>query len=149
MAPHAAFFFCIHCDAFHSEFRYPIYQKWGGTVFAETAQVAEESSDLESNAWKYSIGGGLRYALNPSERFNIRLDLSYVDSRFRPCFKYPGSILTTILLYPNRKAALFTLPFRKNRLIENCYFLLNLTSPANAAKKRNPEKRLLGSDAAV
>ncbi|RJP79667.1 MAG: hypothetical protein C4522_09485 [Desulfobacteraceae bacterium] len=67
---------------FQSEFRYPIYQKWRGTFFAETAQVAEEFSDLESNDWKYSIGGGLRYALNPSERFNIRLDLSYVDSGF-------------------------------------------------------------------
>ena len=62
-----------------TEFRYPIYKRWGGTFFAETAQVANEFSDLESSAWKYSVGAGLRFALNPSERFNIRLDVSYVD----------------------------------------------------------------------
>ena len=36
----------------------------------------------KDDGWKYSVGGGLRYALNPAERFNIRLDLSWVDSGF-------------------------------------------------------------------
>jgi outer membrane protein assembly factor BamA len=62
-----------------AEYRFPITGKWGGTIFAETAQVAHTIDQLNMDNWKYSIGGGIRYALNPSERFNIRLDLTLVD----------------------------------------------------------------------
>ncbi|MFZ5569782.1 MAG: BamA/TamA family outer membrane protein [Thermodesulfobacteriota bacterium] len=64
------------------EWRFPIYGRFNGTVFAETAQTAYEISALNNDGWKYSLGSGLRYALNPAERFNIRLDLSFVDGGF-------------------------------------------------------------------
>ena len=68
--------------SFQAEYRYSIYKKWGGTFFLETAQVADELSDLDIGGWKSSAGAGLRYALNQSEKLNVRLDISYVDSGF-------------------------------------------------------------------
>ncbi len=49
------------------------------TLFTETAQVASDYSMFSIDEFKYGVGAGLRYALNPSERFNIRLDVSWVD----------------------------------------------------------------------
>ncbi|MFO7560589.1 MAG: BamA/TamA family outer membrane protein [Desulfobacterales bacterium] len=68
--------------SFQAEYRYSIYEKWGGTFFIETAQVADELSDLDIDGWKYGAGAGLRYALNQREKLNVRLDISYVDSGF-------------------------------------------------------------------
>ena len=62
-----------------TEYRFPIVNRWGGVVFAETAQVAHELGELTMDEWKYSVGTGIRYALNPDERFNFRLDISFVD----------------------------------------------------------------------
>jgi len=68
--------------AFSSEYRFPIRSRWGGVFFIETAQVAPHLKDLTAKGWRYSLGGGVRYAVNPSERFNIRFDFSYVEQRF-------------------------------------------------------------------
>jgi len=68
--------------SFQAEYRYSIYKKWGGTFFLETAQVADELSDLDIGGWKSGAGAGLRYALNQREKLNVRLDISYVDSGF-------------------------------------------------------------------
>jgi len=68
--------------SFQTEYRYSIYNKWGGTFFLETAQVADELSDLDTGGWKSGAGAGLRYALNQGEKLNVRLDISYVDSGF-------------------------------------------------------------------
>lgn len=65
--------------ALQAELRYPIYWRFGGTLFVETAQVAHELSALRNDGWKVGAGAGLRFALNPSERFNVRLDVSWVD----------------------------------------------------------------------
>lgn len=62
-----------------SEFRFPVHGKWSGAVFAEFAQVADEFSDMELGDTKTSIGCGIRYALNPEQRFNIRADIAWVD----------------------------------------------------------------------
>jgi hypothetical protein len=68
--------------ALQAEYRFPIKGRWGGTLFAESAQVAHDLGDIRFDDWKYSLGAGVRYALNPSERFNLRVDLSYVDNGF-------------------------------------------------------------------
>ena len=65
--------------ALQAEYRFPIKGRWGGTLFAETAQVVRTFSDLDADGFKYSLGAGVRYALNPSERFNLRLDAGWVD----------------------------------------------------------------------
>jgi hypothetical protein len=68
--------------ALQVEYRFPIANRWGAALFAETAQVAHKIGDLTMDGWKYSLGTGIRYALNPSERFNLRLDVSFVDDGF-------------------------------------------------------------------
>lgn len=65
-----------------AEWRFPVYKRFSGVAFADTAQVAHEISALRNDGWKYAVGAGVRYALNPAERFNIRLDLSLVDGGF-------------------------------------------------------------------
>jgi len=68
--------------AFEAEWRFPIYKRFGGTLFTETAQVAHDITDLYHDNWVTGAGAGLRYALNPSEKFNIRIDVAWVDSGF-------------------------------------------------------------------
>ena len=65
--------------AIQSEFRFPIYGKFSGTIFAEAAQVAPAFGDMAVGDFKPSIGSGFRYALNPDQRFNLRADVSWVD----------------------------------------------------------------------
>ena len=45
-------------------------------------QVANDYSDIEFSSFKTSIGLGIRYALNPEQRFNIRADIAWVDGGF-------------------------------------------------------------------
>jgi len=65
-----------------SEYRYPVSKKLTGAVFAEMAQVANNVSDIEMSAFKTSLGIGIRYALNPDQRFKIRADVAWVDNGF-------------------------------------------------------------------
>ncbi len=65
-----------------SEFRFPFIYDFGFTIFAESAQVAEEMKDFSSDEFKYSIGFGIRYELISKQRFNIRCDISWVDDGF-------------------------------------------------------------------
>ena len=62
-----------------AEYRFPIYAKLSGTVFAEFSQVADDYSDMKLDETKTSIGSGIRYALNPEQHFNIRADIAWVD----------------------------------------------------------------------
>ncbi len=68
-----------HMASLQTEYRFPIYKKLSGTVFAEFAQVADDFGDMELDDTKTSIGSGIRYALNPEQRFNIRADIAWVD----------------------------------------------------------------------
>ncbi len=65
--------------ALQSEYRFPIHGKFSGTVFAEAAQVAPTLSAMNMSRFITSVGAGFRYALNPSQRFNLRGDVAYVD----------------------------------------------------------------------
>jgi len=65
--------------ALQTEYRFPLKWKFSGTVFAEFAQVANDFSDMELDETKTSIGFGIRYALNPEQRFNVRGDIAWVD----------------------------------------------------------------------
>ena len=68
-----------HVLTFQSEYRFPLRGKFGLTAFAELAQVAPALDAFALREFKTSIGGGLRYALNPAQRFNARLDANWVD----------------------------------------------------------------------
>lgn len=71
-----------HILTLQSEFRFPVTGKWGGTVFAEVAQVASRLEDFSASRFKNSVGIGFRYALNPDQKFNLRVDTNWVDGAF-------------------------------------------------------------------
>ena len=59
------------------EYRFPLFWRFGGVAFAGAGDVFGPSSNLSLKNLKYSIGAGLRFVVNPSERLNIRLDYGY------------------------------------------------------------------------
>lgn len=65
--------------ALQSELRAPIYGRFSGTAFVEAAKVAPTMGDIGSSRLLTSVGVGFRYALNPSQRFNVRGDVAWVD----------------------------------------------------------------------
>lgn len=68
------------------EYRLSFSDTWSTAFFVDAAQVAPAVSALKHDAFKYSIGTGLRYALNPTEQFKVRMDVAWVDNA-------PGIIL--------------------------------------------------------
>ena len=60
-----------------AEYRFPIWWRFGGVVFAGTGNVAATPAAFDFTTLKHSIGAGLRFALVPEERINVRLDVGY------------------------------------------------------------------------
>lgn len=58
-----------------TEYRFPLYKRLGGVVFAGAGDVFRNPSDLSMNLLKYSVGAGVRFLLNPAERLNVRFDV--------------------------------------------------------------------------
>jgi hypothetical protein len=64
-------------------------QKWirnrlGWAAFAEGGQVAPALDQFASDGFRQGYGVGLRYAMNPAQRMNIRIDLGFVDGTVAP-----------------------------------------------------------------
>ncbi|GHA77891.1 BamA/TamA family outer membrane protein [Pontibacter akesuensis] len=59
------------------EYRFPLYRRLGLATFAGIGDVFNQTSDLSFSSLKYSIGSGLRYALNKEQKLNIRVDVGY------------------------------------------------------------------------
>lgn len=57
-----------------NELRFDVYKRLAAVAFAGIGSVAPSVSKLSLNDMKFSVGGGLRYALIPSEKLNIRID---------------------------------------------------------------------------
>jgi len=57
-----------------AEYRVPLFWRLGAVGFADMGNVGPELSDINLSHFKYSYGGGLRVALNQSEKLNLRLD---------------------------------------------------------------------------
>ncbi len=60
-----------------AEYRFPIYWRFGGVVFAGAGNTATSLATFDFNTIKPSIGAGLRFALVPEERINLRIDVGY------------------------------------------------------------------------
>ena len=56
------------------EYRVPIWKRIGAVGFAGVGQVANNLEDLGLSQFKGAAGGGLRIALKPKERLNLRMD---------------------------------------------------------------------------
>ncbi len=59
---------------FQAEYRVPLFWRFGAVAFADMGNVASRISDLNFQSLKYTVGGGLRFALKKDERLNLRLD---------------------------------------------------------------------------
>jgi hypothetical protein len=59
------------------EYRFPLFWRLGMATFAGIGDVFDKPSDISFSTVKYSIGTGLRYAINPSQKLNSRLDVGY------------------------------------------------------------------------
>ncbi len=57
------------------ELRSPLFWRFGGVVFGGAGQVQDTVADLRADALKPAGGAGLRFALTPPERINLRFDL--------------------------------------------------------------------------
>ncbi len=57
-----------------SEYRVPVYKRLGLVGFGGLGDVSSNISGFAFDNLKYSFGGGLRFALNKTEKLNLRLD---------------------------------------------------------------------------
>jgi outer membrane protein assembly factor BamA len=57
-----------------AEYRVPLFWRLGAVGFADMGNVGPAISDVNLQHFKYSYGGGLRVALNSTEKLNLRLD---------------------------------------------------------------------------
>ncbi|RFM27894.1 hypothetical protein DXN05_13290 [Deminuibacter soli] len=60
-----------------SEYRIPVYRRWGAVAFAGIGDVASSPAAYELKTLKYSYGGGIRFALDTKEKLNLRLDYGF------------------------------------------------------------------------
>lgn len=56
------------------EYRTPLIWRLGMVAFAGIGDVFTSISDVRASTLKYSVGTGIRFAVNPAERLNIRVD---------------------------------------------------------------------------
>lgn len=61
------------------EYRMTLTPRWAVTGFLDTAQVGESLGDLGFDDVHTSLGAGVRWATMADARFNIRLDVGWVD----------------------------------------------------------------------
>jgi len=61
-------------SAFQVEYRKHIWRRFGIVAFGGIGKVTSKLVDFNLQGLKYSLGGGLRFALNRKERINLRID---------------------------------------------------------------------------
>lgn len=69
------------------EYRYPIHNRFTGVVFSSFGDVMNSFSGYNLIDLKYSIGFGLRYALNVDEKINLRFDIGISKFGISPYFQ--------------------------------------------------------------
>lgn len=55
----------------------PLIWRFGLVAFAGVGEVASRFSDFRWDAMHWTVGGGIRFALNPAERINVRVDAGF------------------------------------------------------------------------
>ncbi|MEL6843177.1 MAG: hypothetical protein AAFP02_08175, partial [Bacteroidota bacterium] len=58
-------------------YRFPIYWRFRGEVFASYGGVGERVRDLDPTTYHLNYGAGLRFALNPQEKIHVRADIGF------------------------------------------------------------------------
>jgi outer membrane protein assembly factor BamA len=62
-----------------AEYRVPIWKRFSAVVFGGIGNVYRKVNELVTNVPKHTFGGGIRFALLPKEKLNIRLDYGYYN----------------------------------------------------------------------
>jgi hypothetical protein len=75
--------------SFEIEYRFPIFWRFGGAAFAGVGQVASSATDMRLSRFHVAGGAGIRFALVPEERINLRLDVAAAPDGVHPYFA-PG-----------------------------------------------------------
>lgn len=60
-----------------SEYRFPVYWRFGGVFFGSYGDVAHRVSDYRITSLKAAYGYGIRFAFDEDEKLNLRLDFGY------------------------------------------------------------------------
>lgn len=66
-----------HMMAAQVEYRFPIWDRFGGVVFAGAGDVARNISDFRLAGFRPSLGLGLRFLVDQAEDLNIRFDYGF------------------------------------------------------------------------
>lgn len=66
-----------HFTGSQVEYRFPLFWRLGMVAFAGAGDVFSNTNELSLKHLKYSVGTGLRFAVNPAERLNIRIDYGH------------------------------------------------------------------------
>jgi hypothetical protein len=61
-----------------ADFRKVVSPRWAVVGFLDTFQVAQDFSEFDISDFHTSLGGGVRFGMTP-DRFNIRIDLGWID----------------------------------------------------------------------
>ena len=56
------------------EYRFPLFWYLGMVTFGSYGGVAQNINDFKISNFRYNLGLGLRFAVNPDDRINIRID---------------------------------------------------------------------------
>ncbi len=59
------------------EWRQPLFWRLGVVGFAGVGDVASDITGFSLREFKYSLGGGIRYQVDPRNKINIRLDVGF------------------------------------------------------------------------
>lgn len=62
------------------EYRAPIYWRFSAVAFGGIGDVYNRPKDINGSTLKYSFGGGIRFAVQPKEKLNMRIDYGYSDN---------------------------------------------------------------------
>ncbi len=65
-----------------TEYRSPLWRRFGWVAFFGCGEVADQLSRFALHDFKTSYGVGLRYAVSPKEKINLRLDLGFGKDPF-------------------------------------------------------------------
>jgi outer membrane protein assembly factor BamA len=60
-----------------AEYRFPIWWRFGGVLYGGVGDVASSLGSFKMDNLKASLGAGIRFALLPEERINLRFDVAY------------------------------------------------------------------------
>lgn len=60
-----------------AEYRFPIYKRFSGVAFGGIGEVAPNFASFNTANIRHNIGAGIRFALDPVNKINIRLDYGF------------------------------------------------------------------------